>query len=112
VEGNESEPTEVAVQRIMARYELFKRFVPAVWILAAWVPLQAVYPIAQVLAGKQTNVTVTVSISVVITLTLAGAYGALVRKARTQGQELVRLRERCNTLEVDLDEARARLGGP
>ncbi len=98
------EPTEVQLGRIAARYELFQRFVPAVWIMAAWIPLQAVYPIAKVLAGKHTDVAVTFSVSIAISLALGGGYIALVRRARAQGRELVRLRERCTRLEAELTD--------
>jgi hypothetical protein len=81
---------------------LFKRFVPAVWVLAAWVPLQAVYPIARVLAGKHTDVAITFSVSIAISLALGGGYVALVRKLKAQGQELIRLRDRCAKLEGEL----------
>ena len=93
---------EVEVQRILARTEFLGRFVPAIWIIAAWIPLQAIYPIARVLAGHDTHVAITVSASIAITLSVGGAYLSLIRRARAQSQEILRLLQRCGELEAQL----------
>ena len=93
---------EVEVQRFLARTEFLGRFVPAVWIAAAWIPLQAIYPIAKVLAGQNTHVVITISASLAISLSLSGAYLSLIRRTRAQNREVLRLRERCGELEAQL----------
>jgi hypothetical protein len=99
----DNQPSEDDVRRAMARYDVLKRLVPVVWIVAAWVPLQAIYPIADVLAGKHTNVALTFSVSIAISLALGSGYVALIRRARAQASELLRLRERCARLEGELE---------
>lgn len=98
------------MQRVMARYELLTRCVPALWIAALWIPLQAIYPIAKVLAGKHTDVTLTVSISIAITLALGGGYFALWRRTKAQRDEIIRLRGRTSELEGELKATKATLG--
>jgi hypothetical protein len=93
---------EVEVHRIRARAEFLGRLVPAAWIAAAWIPLQAIYPIAKVLAGQNTHVAITVSASIAISLSIGGAYFSLVRRARAQNQEILRLLRRCSELEAQL----------
>jgi hypothetical protein len=78
------------------------RFAPAFWIAAAWIPLQAVYPIAKVFAGKHTEVALTVSVSIGISLALGGAMAAMTRRAKAQNREILRLLERCASLEAQL----------
>jgi hypothetical protein len=89
-------------QLAAARYRLLHRLVPVVWIAALWIPLNALYPIAHVLAGKHTNVGITISVSVAISLALGSGYMALMKRHRAQSAELIRLRERCARLEGEL----------
>jgi hypothetical protein len=89
-------------QLAAARYRVLHRLVPVVWLVALWVPIHAVYPIAHVLAGKHTDVGVTISVSIVVSLALGSGYGALVRRHRLQSAEVIRLRERCSRLEGEI----------
>jgi hypothetical protein len=98
------EMANVEIARTVARYELFKRIALVVPIAGFWVPLQAVLPIARVLAGKHTKLEVTFSISIAISLAISAGALALWRKTRSQGSELQRLRARCERLEEELDE--------
>lgn len=97
-----TQPDESTLARFQ-RFELAKRLIYVLYILAAYIPIKAVEPIARVLAGKDTNVTVTVTVSVAISLALGGGVAALMAKNRAQSKELVRLRARCERLEVELD---------
>jgi hypothetical protein len=105
MEGNddgEEDAVEHTLRRSMARYDMLERFAPALWIVALWIPLRAIYPIARVLAGRHTVVAVSISVSVALTLALGGGYVALVRRAKAQNLELGRMRKRCATLEGEL----------
>jgi hypothetical protein len=101
----ERQPTELEILRVQRRYDLLTRLAPAVWIASLWIPLQAVQPIADALAGKDTNVAVTVSVSIVVTLSVSAGLIALMRRTREQRKELERLRKRCGELEAALEEA-------
>jgi hypothetical protein len=94
------EPTQADIQLTAARYELFKWLIPAVWLLALWIPLRAALPIAKALAGKHTSIALTFSLSITISLVLGGTVYALVRRNREQRTEIIRLRRRCTRLEA------------
>jgi hypothetical protein len=98
--GEAREPTQADIQLTASRYELFKWLVPAVWLIALWIPLRAALPIAKALAGKHTDLAVTFSLSVTISLVLGGTVYALLRRGREQRSEIIRLRRRCARLEV------------
>jgi hypothetical protein len=102
----QDESTEVAAARVIARYQqVWGRLAWVPFVLALWVPLQAVVEIAHALAGKHTTLTITVSVVVSLALTLSASAGivALLRKNSAQRRELLRCRERCNRLEGELD---------
>ena len=102
--GEKQEPTQADIQLTTARYELFKWFVPAVWLGALWIPLQAALPIAKALAGENTNVALTFSLSITVSLVLGGTVYALLRRNREQRAEIIRLRRRAARLESRLEE--------
>jgi hypothetical protein len=56
-----------------------------------------------VFAGKHTEVALTVSVSIGITIAVGGAYIALIRRAKVQSREVLRLLRRCAELEAQLD---------
>jgi hypothetical protein len=101
------EPTQADIQLTTARYELFKWVIPAVWIAAAWIPLQAARPITNAFAGKHTAVSVvlTFSFSLTISIALGGGFFAMWRRTRAQRDEIIRLRRRTARLETDLKNA-------
>ena len=105
-EERDDEPTPAEIQQVSSRYDALKLVALAVPIASLWIPLQAVLPIAKVLAGKHTSVTITISISVVITLSIGAGYAALWRKSRAQRGEIVRLRGRVGQLETELRAAK------
>lgn len=96
------EPTEADRQLMAARWETFKWLIPAVWIAAIWIPLQAALPIVRALAGKHTSfsVTLTFSLAITVSIALAGGFFAQWRQLRAQRAELIRLRRRVATLEA------------
>ncbi len=96
------EPTEADLHLTAARWESFKWLVPAVWIAAVWIPLQAALPIVRALAGKNTHVDITLafSLSIVVTLSVGGGFAAVLRRSRAQREEIVRLRRRISQLEL------------
>jgi hypothetical protein len=98
--GEVREPTQTDIQLTTARYELFKWLVPAVWLVALWVPLRAALPIADALAGKHTDVAVTFSLSITVSLVLGGTVYSLLRRSKEQREEIIRLRRRCARLET------------
>lgn len=101
-EGDDAkQPPQVALQ--LRRYDLLKMLVPVAWIATVWVPLRAVQPIAQALAGKDTTVTVTVTVSIVLSIALGAGVVALLRRSSAQRQELQRQRRRISTLERELE---------
>lgn len=101
-EAQAREPTEADRHLAAARWESFKWLIPAVWIAAVWVPLQAALPIVRALAGKNTHLDVTLvfSLSIVVTLSAAGGFAALLRRSRAQREEIIRLRRRVSQLEL------------
>lgn len=102
-EGNR---TELEKEAQLRRYELLKSLVPITWIASLWIPLQAVLPIAEVLAGRDTNVTVTITVSIALTIALGAGMVALLRRGAAQRQELQRQRRRITVLENELEELR------
>jgi uncharacterized protein HemX len=102
VAGEGGEPSNNEVK--LARYELLKSFVPALYILALAIPLWVAQPIASDLAGKTTDVKLTLSITIVASLGLGAGYLAMFRKTRIQAEELRRQRRRITTLEAELEE--------
>jgi hypothetical protein len=95
-------------------FGLLAKLVWVLYILAAWVPLQAVVQIADKLSGKTTTVSITVTVTVTIALALGEAAGlvAAYGRIRHQRRELLRLRERCARLEGRLQGREERgLGG-
>jgi hypothetical protein len=100
------EPTALEVRRVERRYDLARSIVPVAWIASLWIPLQGAIPIAEALAGQDTNVTLTVSISIVFSLAVSAGFLALLRRTKEQRDELRRLRRRCNDLETQLELAR------
>jgi hypothetical protein len=100
MEGEIGGPTQADVQLTTARYELFKWFIPAIWLVALWIPLQAALPIARALAGKHTDVAITFSLSITVSVVLGGTVYALLRRSKEQRAEIIRLRRRCARLET------------
>ena len=99
VQRRDRAPTEAAVQRSLARYDLAKSFVPVFCIAAVWFPLQAAIPIAKALAGKHTSFVFSFSFSIAITVSIAVAGLRSWSKQRERRGELVRLRRRIEELE-------------
>ena len=97
-----AEPAEVVIARIKARYDHAKN---GVWLLAvplAWVPIRGAAPIADALAGKDTNVGLTLSISIVFSLALGGGAAALWRRTRRAERDLRNCHDRSGRLEREL----------
>lgn len=98
--------------QIASRTDIILSIVPwlgrAVLIAAAYIPLQAIQPMVNELAGKHTDVTLSISISVVINFLLGGTYFIQKRKLKRQHDELVRLRGRLE----EIDESRLSALGP
>ena len=65
----------------------------------AWIPLQAVRPIAKILAGKSTSLSVTISLTIAFTVVFGGSALLLWVKNQSQRSELRRARRRIQTLE-------------
>ena len=95
-------PSEADRQLTAARWETFKWLIPAVWIAAIWIPLQAALPIVRAVAGKHTSlsVTLTFSLAITVSIALAGGFFAQWRQLRAQRAELIRLRRKIATLEA------------
>jgi hypothetical protein len=98
-------PTEAAL--VVARYELFGKLAPIGYVLASAIPIYASVPIAQALAGRQTNFTVTISVTLALSIVLG--LGNLVQwfKNRGQSKELIRLRGRVSKLEGQVETLKA-----
>jgi hypothetical protein len=94
------------LRQSIRRYEFATSFVPVLGIAALWIPLQAVLPIAQVLAGRNTtvNFTITIAVSVILGGTLISNWW----RNKQRGRELVRLREENAELEAALRAAEGR----
>jgi hypothetical protein len=104
-----SSTDDLVVQRSLKRWEVARMLVPVVWIVSLWFPIKAATPIAEALAGEDTNVTVTFSLTIVFTLAFGAGVLSLWLKNRSQANEIRRLRQRCNDLEKRLNE---RMGHP
>jgi hypothetical protein len=99
-DGQNSELERV---KIAARFDLYKRLVWVLYILAVYVPLRAVEPIADTLSGQDTHVTVAIGINITISIVLGGAALVLLLKTRRQREEIERLRRRTDQLEAKMD---------
>lgn len=95
--------TSPELARIAGRYDLARRCVPALYIVAFYIPLRAVQPIADAMAGKDTNVSVSIGVSITISVVLSATVVTLLLKSRAQGRELTRLRQRITELEGELE---------
>lgn len=96
----EIRPVDLA--KVEGRYDLLSKLVTALWIVALWFPFKAIQPIADSLAGEDTNLGITISIS----LAFAGAswIGTAVTlyRSKKQRHEIERLRKRSIDLEKEL----------
>lgn len=101
VEEDAPVPPQVALQ--LRRYDLLKSLVPVAYIASLWIPIRAVQPIAEALAGRNTDVTITITISIALTIALGAGVVALLRRSSAQRQELQRQRRRITKLERELD---------
>jgi hypothetical protein len=101
---------DVALAKALGRYELGKRAVYVLYILAAGVVVWLCKYPADALAGKDTSVTLKFTVTIGITVALGGTVATLVAKNRKQSKELVRLRKRQTELESDLDDCMKKKG--
>ena len=92
--------------RIASRFQLWKRALWIPTILALYVPLRALQPVAEALAGKDTNVGLAYTVNISISIVLGGTALMLLIKNRAQTNELKRQRERITELEAQLSEAK------
>ena len=97
---------QVQLLEITERYRLRRLLVicgtAVIGIASLWVPLQAVQPIADALAGQNTQFSLTLKLSIVIGLSVALTGVAGVVKVFLQRGEIRRLRERVSQLEARL----------
>jgi hypothetical protein len=94
-------PGDLSAQALQQRYALFNILAAAIGVVAViastYVPLMAVRPIIEAVAGKETSVDVVVSISVAMSITLslclAGATAMVVAQRRLIRQQRSRIVE-------------------
>lgn len=104
-EGETATPQGLSAQHVriaaaVGRYQAITRAMPALWVIAAWVPIQAITPIARALAGRHTSVSVVFSLSITFSIVIGGSLLVQRKKIRAQAAELIRLRARCDQLEA------------
>ena len=100
-------------RRLIERYGLARILVTGVVVVGSiavlWIPLQAVLPIANVLAGKKTSLSVTVTLTFVFTIAFGGTTLLLLIKNRRQRADLRRQRRRMGALEERIQVLQGRL---
>lgn len=97
--GSEGRSEDYYMQRMLQWFALAKVALFVVGIAVLYVPIQAAVPIAEELAGKNTELTASFSISIAISLSsIAGVTVTLVR-GRERSRELERLRAKCEVYE-------------
>jgi hypothetical protein len=90
--GKSGRSDDYYIERMTQGFRLARQVVFVLGIVALYVPIHAVVPVAHELAGKDTDLTASFSISIVISLgSLAGVLTTWL-KTRGQGAELQRLR--------------------
>lgn len=94
-------PSEATL--VVARYELFGKLAPIGYVIASAIPIYAAVPIAQALAGRETNFTVTISLTLALSIVLGGGNFVQWLKNRGQSRELIRLRSRVSKLEGQIE---------
>lgn len=105
-ERDGNEPTQAEIQLSGRRYEVAKSLVYVLYIAALWIPLQAVRPIAEAFAGKDTSVTLTITITIGLSVAFGAGMLAILVRTREQRRELRRLRRRCADLERELESSK------
>jgi hypothetical protein len=94
---------EIQDRTLFARYQVFRNISyglsVALCIIASWVPLQAIQPLADTLAGKRTSVSVAIGLTASFSLAIVGGGVAMWVKLRRQRDEIIRLRTRLQVLE-------------
>jgi hypothetical protein len=93
---------EIDLERVRGRYSLLRQIFSLyspLSIAALYIPFRAAQPIANVLAGSQTELRVSIGVSIVYSAAITVGGAALLAKNRSQGRELQRLRERIEKLE-------------
>jgi hypothetical protein len=87
-----------------ARYSLLRLLITVVGLLLAiamlWIPLQAVQPMVDALAGKNTRVSLVITLTVVLTVAISGGLGAMWVKMRRQRAQIQQMRTRIQVLEA------------
>lgn len=96
-------PADPELARIATRYDLYKRLIPVLYIVVSAVPIWAMIPIAQALAGRQTNLTVTLTAGITVSAILGGGNAWQYVVGRGRRAEIQRLRQRVSKLEGDLE---------
>lgn len=70
------------------------------WIVAAWVPLNAIQPIARSFAGTDTRFEAGLTISMTLTVLMTVALSVTFAQSRLRKQKVQRLRKRQDELEA------------
>jgi hypothetical protein len=85
------------------RYQIWQRVVEGVrtasWIVAAWVPLQAVRGMAGDLAGKSTTLDANVNVAITVSVFLSVGWAVSVVKSHSRKKKILHLRKRTDELE-------------
>jgi hypothetical protein len=101
--GRSNVPARVREAQIAARTEIMLSAIPwigwAALVVLTYIPLQAVQPMIDDLAGKDTNVTMSVSLSIAINVVLAGTFFVQKARMKRQQRELIRLRGRLEEID-------------
>jgi len=104
-----------ADNRSIRRFRLFTQLTHggtiAAWIVAAWVPLQAVRSIVGDVAGKETTFDATVNVSLAVSVALTISLALSVTLNIERKKKVKRLRERTDELEKMLGIRDLQRGG-
>ena len=96
--ARKAQDREIELAHVKGRYEFWTRLLCGWWspltVASLYIPIRAVQPIANALAGKHTTVSITISVTIVLSIALAGGVATLLKKNRTLTVEVSRLRKR------------------
>jgi multidrug efflux pump subunit AcrB len=105
--------TTDSVQLTAERYSIFRIFSyflgAAIVVVAMWVPLHAVRPMVEAIAGRETSFTAAVSVSLVLSISLVVTLAGTMIRSRTKSAKIEEQRARIKTLEDQVTRLEAQL---
>jgi hypothetical protein len=106
-QGRKLTKVDVEVARLRARYQLAQAVVRwvglAICVGSFWIPLRALQPLVDAIAGRETRFTLVVTVTLSITIAISVALAYSIRTTMTQRKTIEEQRNRISRLEGRLE---------